>query len=219
VGKVPRGYFAPHISPGGVFLVSNCADVEILNCRGGSNQVLGWGLGSNFLNGGKVRGLRMEGNVSWGSRYHVWIKDASDVLVKNNTFAATRIQSFIIDGRAENIRILNNIWYGPCGRKKNNEVILFRSTRKNVVSDHNLFFSTFPNHTRVGTYQNARRETEFRSVDLAEWQQKTGQDPHSLRADPRFVDAKKGDFRLKPGSPALGAGKDGANIGALGLAE
>ncbi len=37
---------------------------------------------------------------------------------------------------------------------------------------------------------------------FAQWQQWTGQDTHSIIADPLFVDPKNGDFRLKPGSPA-----------------
>jgi len=52
---------------------------------------------------------------------------------------------------------------------------------------------------------------------LPEWQKNSGQDFHSLQSDPLFVDPRAGDFRLRPGSPAVGAGEDGANIGACGV--
>lgn len=38
---------------------------------------------------------------------------------------------------------------------------------------------------------------------------------NNLSVDPRFVDAAAGDFRLQPYSPAIGAGKDGVDMGAL----
>ncbi len=43
-------------------------------------------------------------------------------------------------------------------------------------------------------------------LSLAQWQEKRGQDEHSLVADPGFIDPKKDDFRLKPDSPALKLG-------------
>ena len=38
-------------------------------------------------------------------------------------------------------------------------------------------------------------------------------------ADPLYLDAENRDFRLQPDRPNIGAGKDGATIGALGPAD
>jgi len=43
-------------------------------------------------------------------------------------------------------------------------------------------------------------------LTFEQWKEKRGQDAHSVIADPLFVDAKGGDFRLKPDSPALKLG-------------
>lgn len=51
------------------------------------------------------------------------------------------------------------------------------------------------------------------------WKAK-GQDVHSLIADPLFMDPAKGDFRLKPNSPALTLGfKPFSQLDCRGLAE
>jgi parallel beta-helix repeat protein len=59
--------------------------------------------------------------------------------------------------------------------------------------DHNLYWREGGGEIRCG------------SLSWSEWQAK-GTDPHSLVADPLFVAPDKGDFRLKPGSPALKLG-------------
>jgi len=60
--------------------------------------------------------------------------------------------------------------------------------------DHNLYF--------LATGQ----EPEVRGIgSLSDWK-KLGFDQHSLAADPMFVDAQSGDFRLRPESPAFRLG-------------
>jgi hypothetical protein len=58
----------------------------------------------------------------------------------------------------------------------------------NVTSENNLFW-------RFG------KPVLFVGKTLSEWQQ-TGKEAGSLVADPRFVDIRKGEIRLAPGSPA-----------------
>lgn len=59
-------------------------------------------------------------------------------------------------------------------------------------------------------------------VDIADsWRswQLEGQDRHSVIADPMFVDLKKGDFRLKPESPALKLGFKQIPVEKIGVYE
>jgi len=53
-------------------------------------------------------------------------------------------------------------------------------------------------------------------LDFEAWQAK-GQDVHSVIADPRFVDAGKDDYRLRPDSPALKLGFRPIPVEKIGL--
>jgi hypothetical protein len=68
------------------------------------------------------------------------------------------------------------------------------STVKDVVVDRNTYWNP------QGVASNA-----FNGGTWSAWQAQ-GQDAHSQIADPLFRDPAKGDFRLKPGSPAVKAG-------------
>jgi parallel beta-helix repeat protein len=63
------------------------------------------------------------------------------------------------------------------------------------------------------------RINDDRYQRMDKWQKATGWDQHSIFQDPRYVDTQHHDFRLQPGSPNLGAGKDGKDIGAFGPAQ
>ena len=73
----------------------------------------------------------------------------------------------------------------------------------------------FRNHgSKAVISLNGRRYKSLRA-----WQEATGKDRHSIFADPKYTDPENRDFRLRPGSPNLGAGEDGMTIGALGAEE
>jgi hypothetical protein len=220
VGLLPPGASPPALTPGGVMGISNCKDIEIIACRGGSRAPLGMGGGSNFINAGNVEKMLIERCVSWGARYHIWFHNVAGLIVRNNTLVHSQIIAFIVDGQAERIELTNNLWVRPCGMAaKNNEVLLFRGPKRpELYSDYNLFYSQVTNHQRIAVMTDAIRVPVLVGDTLETWQAQTQQDMHSFRADPLFVDYAKGDFRLRPDSPAIGAGRNGATLGALPVA-
>jgi len=67
-------------------------------------------------------------------------------------------------------------------------------------------------------FNSAGAPIEFMGKPLADWQ-KAGHETGSIVADPLFVDVARGDFRLRPGSPALALGFkpfDGSKAGVYG---
>jgi len=91
--------------------------------------------------------------------------------------------------------------------------------------DHNCFYSDLGEFVaRVQTraegdfieWQEVRGRMEKKKYSLQEWQA-LGFDRHSIFADPQFIDPEKGDYRVKPGSPALKVGFENFDISSAGL--
>ena len=159
----------------------------------------------NFLgnNQGVAQGLRIYENLflRCGINLHCYTADAH---IWNNTLYGGGISGHHA-ARAAGVRCWNNIFWG------------IDTGFRPEVCDHNVYFHPDAEPFAKGPPFRLFRylEHEERYASLQAWREATGLDAHSLAADPGFVDAAGGDFRLKPGSPALAAGKDGRHVGAL----
>ena len=207
--SVPKGWPPAHI------YIGHAKDVEILNCR--TRRPAGRYCAEAIVVD-RSEDLRIEGNVFSGQRYNIRAYTGSNFVIRNNTFTCHGVMAFAFY-KVRNSTIVNNIFYQPKGR--GNPYVDFRVTDMNhgLVLDHNLY-APAPKmkavHIRL-LHDDGRVEMRVQGDTLAQWQ-RSGQGRHSLWAAPMFVDAAKGDFRLRPGSPTIGAGPDGATMGACGVA-
>jgi hypothetical protein len=134
---------------------------------------------------------------------------STDILIEDNVVFRTKSAPFHQHYGRENV-IRNNIW--AFGR----EAQIMRSR----AEDHLSF--TFERNIVLWTegpllgsnwsganfkldnnlyWNSAGQPVTFAGIDFDAWK-KSGQDTHSLIADPGFVDPADGDFRLRSGSPA-----------------
>jgi len=161
----------------------------------------------------------------------VYLSNASDCQVLHNLFwrnGMSGVASIAVDRKyppfgdekSRRLQGCNNVVWGnlfvdncnpelclkePDGRDKpwdtRPELILPDEWEANTgnISDYNVFCRS-PN--RVMPFWKGWHVTQF--ADLAEWRSKTGNDTHSIIAEPLFMDAAKLDFRPAKGSPAIG---------------
>ncbi|MDQ2687017.1 MAG: right-handed parallel beta-helix repeat-containing protein [Armatimonadota bacterium] len=144
----------------------------------------GWGL----YNDEGSSNITLENNLVYDTHtgsYHQHYGEKN--LVQNNIFA------FSLDGQLQRSRVEDRLAF----TFRHNAVIwnqgpLFAGApngwQKNVALDHNVYWNT------------AGQPVTFSGQSLAE-RRASGLDAGSLVADPGFVNAQKGDFALKPGSP------------------
>jgi hypothetical protein len=196
----------------GLFRFDDCQGVELLNCRMTAMPPDVGVLAA--ING--CRDMRLEGAD------HLCLDGrCRDVSVRNNTFVQADACSVVIADGAEGTRLLNNIFYQSTVQPKEQLFYWLQGDAKNIFSDYNLFFAPDARRHIIARFHDRDSNQAALGRDLAEWQKLTGHDRHSLAANPLFdlmTDGNleaKGDFSLKPGSPALGAGENGEDIGAF----
>ena len=131
---------------------------------------------------------------------------------ENNIIAdVSRPRAYIAlrEGPMTGAAIKRNIFYHSSGRSCTFIEQDKRGSRgrkpalvKDIDTDYNLYYVAGD----LGASRKALKAT-----------QRDGADAHSLAVDPLFVDPANGDFRLKPGSPALKLGFVPIDISQIGL--
>ena len=138
---------------------------------------------------------------------------SSDILIEKNVVYNTSTGGFHQHyGKANLVR--NNIFAfardGQLQRSRPEEHISFFFERNIVVSEGSpLLYVNWGNgwfrNDRNLYWDYAEPEPDFFGMTFADWQA-LGRDRRSLVADPLFVDPRRRDFRLRPGSPAAKIG-------------
>jgi len=183
-----------------------------------ANQYGGWGI---YHDEGSTH-LLVESNVVYRTKFGPFnIHYAKEVTVRNNIFALGRLEQ-LSRGRVEphkSVFFEKNIVYWQTedlfkGQWKD-EPYSFHMSPINKGGATQLT-STFDCDWNL--YFNPgfkMEEVKFADATWTEWQAR-GKDRKSVYADPMFVDPEKGDFRLRPASPAFALGFQPIDLSQVG---
>ncbi len=175
--------------------------------------------------GTNVNGVLVE-NCVFDSGFHgLWLYPANNVTIRNNTFYGNGVNAIHVGcEQGWKTEIYNNIFQDVVSNHINSAVTV-AEYGPHIYCDYNLYHKTsraplqryfaFGRHSPTSTYSapwTIKRKNQ--PATLKETQQRFGIEKNAIEKDPLFVNVGKADFSFKPGSPAIGKGKDGKNIGA-----
>jgi parallel beta-helix repeat protein len=183
----PKGYGAPFAS-WGIYLDGSISGVTVYGnvvARSGANSLFVQFGGGNLIEN-NIFVETLESTVQYGSVvFFGWFMHVDTTGQFNEPPNELRRNIFYYSGK-ERMLYQSTLW----GHPEWNE--------KGVVFDHNLIW-------HQGEPVDIELDPQRTYHTFADWQ-KTGQDAHSLVADPQFADAAADDYRLAPTSPAFGLG-------------
>lgn len=129
-------------------------------------------------------------------RYAIWLRDSANGEIVHNTLVNGRLWDLYLANVSTNARVFNNlVWVSGAG---NGGLRVDADAATGLLSDYNNWYAT------DGATMAQLNGTDH--ATLADWQAASGQDAHSISADPRFVDASAGNYRLDRASPCRDAG-------------
>ncbi len=210
----------------GIFITES-PNVSVLNCRMWNGFWTGWPIGSG-LYAGKSPGLTASRNIIHQVEQGISLVESPRSRIEHNTILKNMYGAVKFIYSAEGSVSRNNSF---CFSGNDQYLVIYKDKK-----EFDAFYSDYNNlGTRLRSPdpgdEIVPEDPFFRGVgskavislngerynSLRAWQKATGKDLHSIFKDPKYADAARWDFRLKPGSPNLGAGQSGATIGASGL--
>lgn len=201
-------------------LLSNVEDVQIVNNTFDSPRNRGK-CGCILIGGNKAHHVLVRDNIlpQGFQTFQLW--NSGDVTIDHNTFYRAGVTSVQLHGPADEAwQITNNIFMDVTSTAKVNAAIMIERPSSRIVCDHNLHWHTdhAPNLGVFGYRQT--RDGEYLRGDAADaktveqLREKFGLGAASRFGDPKFAAPDQDDYRLLPGSAALGMASDGGPVGA-----
>ncbi len=158
----------------------------------------GWGL---YTDEGST-GILLENNIVYNTKTGGFHQHYGRGNIVRNNILAFSVESQIQRSRQEehiSFDFQRNIVYCSHG-----DILAGNWGNANYRMDHNLYWCT------------SGDELDFAGMDFEEWQAE-GRDESSIIADPKFVNPKKHNFRLRPNSPAAKIGFEPIGASDIGL--